>query len=674
MPNEKKGWFEKRLGLNTSFSWFLNRKVPRGVGWWYVLGSATMVVFIILVVTGIFMMMNYSPSPDHAYDSIQFATTQLAFGNLIRSIHFYAASAMIILLVLHLVRVYFMASYRYPRETTWVIGAILLILVLGSSFTGYLLPWDQRAYWATNVASGIAGSVPLIGHWVQKILLGGSQIGTQTLTRFFTFHVVVIPAFIAVLIGIHLFMVIRQGISAPPGQMKLDESPGEDQEEVYETQYQASKKGGETFFPDTIARDTIFSVLVVAIIIALAVIFPHASEAPADPTSTTYNPSPEWYFLFLFQFLKLFPGWLEPVAAVVIPGLAILVLITVPFIDRGVGRFWRNRKPALAVGGIVVGGLLLLEILGALSAPPRPQGTVNELALEGQKIYRDINCSYCHSINGVGGAVGPDLSNIASQLTKQQLTNYLQNPDLMVPNTLHPKLQFTPDELTEIVAYLETLGPPVVYTAQAPVLFSQNCAECHTIHGVGGKVGPDLSQEGSHRTIDFLESFITDPRSVVQGTTMPAFGTVLSPSEINDIAAYLFSLKASSTSPAPSTLPVSTPSPTTVLSPTPTVAPSTTPATSATPTTTSTTAPTGTAPTTAPDAAQLYSTDCAVCHGVNREGNVGPAITSTALSQWNLSQITSIINNGGEGGMPDFSSQLSPAQINALANFLKNTP
>jgi ubiquinol-cytochrome c reductase cytochrome b subunit len=661
MASEKKGWFEERLGLNSSFSWLLNRKVPGGVGWWYVLGSATMIVFIILVVTGIFMMMNYSPSPDHAYDSIQFATTQVAFANLIRSIHFYAASAMIILVVLHLIRVYFMAAYRYPRELTWVIGAILLILVLGSSFTGYLLPWDQRAYWATNVASGIAGSVPLIGHWAQKVLLGGSQIGTETLTRFFTFHVAVIPALIGALIGLHLFLVIRQGISAPPGRMKIGAIPGQDQQAVYEAQYQASKKGGESFFPDTIARDTIFSVLIVAIIIGLAVAFPHASEAPADPTSTTYNPTPEWYFLFLFQFLKFFPGWLEPVAAVVIPGLALLVLITVPFIDRGIGRFWRNRKPALAVGGVVAGVLVILEVWGALSAPTRPQGADNQLALDGQTVYRSVNCAYCHSINGVGGAIGPDLSNIASTLTKDQITSYLQNPDLMVPNTLHPKLQFTPDELNALVAYLETLGPPVVYSPQAPQLFSQNCAVCHTLNGVGGKVGPDLSNEGSHRSVDFLQSFITDPRSVVPGTTMRAFGNVLTPNQIQDIAAYLFSQKGQTPSPTPPT--TSTPQPTVTPSLTPTSSPTATHATPSTP---------GASVTPTLNASQLYGANCAVCHGANREGGVGPAITNTALANWNLSQITNIISNGGEGGMPDFSNLLSPEQINALASFLKN--
>jgi ubiquinol-cytochrome c reductase cytochrome b subunit len=556
---EKRGWLDERLDFKKTWDWFLNRKVPRGVGWWYVLGSASLITFLVLAITGIFLLLNYSPSPDHAYDSIQYNATVVPFGAFIRSMHFWAASAMVVLVVLHLLRVYFMAAYKYPREVNWILGAILLLLVMASSFTGYLLPWDQRAYWATNVASGIAGSVPLIGVWLQKLLIGGSQVGALTLTRFFAAHVGILPAFITVIIFIHVFIVIRLGISAPPGLMKTAQAPGKTKKEIYESQYEASKKGGESFFPSTIARDTVFGVLVVAVIIALSLLFPHTSEAPADPTSLNYNPRPEWYFLFLFQFLKLFPGSLESVAAVIIPGIAVIVLICVPFIDRGLARFWNQRKPALAIGGVVVGVLIALEVLGALAAPSHPTTPENQLVVDGQKVFRDINCSYCHSINGVGGAVGPDLSNIASTLTKEQITQYLQNPDSMVPNTLHPKLQFTAQELTALVAYLETLGAPVSYTAQAPQLFSQNCSVCHALNGQGGNIGPDLSREGSLRTVDFLKSFITDPKAADPASTMPAFGKILSSAQIQDLANYLYNQKAPVTS--PSSTPTSTPTP-----------------------------------------------------------------------------------------------------------------
>jgi quinol-cytochrome oxidoreductase complex cytochrome b subunit len=216
MESKKESWADERFELSKTLGGFLYRAVPRGVGWWYTLGSATMVTFILLVVTGIFLMMNYSPSPDHAYDSVQYIMTGVPFGKLIRSIHFWSASAMVVLIGLHAWRTFFMAAYKYPREVTWIFGAFLFILVMGSSFTGYLLPWDQKAYWATNVGTGIAGQVPLIGSFVQKVLLGGPTIGAVTLTRFFTIHVAILPSLIMLVIGIHIYLVVKLGISAPP--------------------------------------------------------------------------------------------------------------------------------------------------------------------------------------------------------------------------------------------------------------------------------------------------------------------------------------------------------------------------------------------------------------------------------------------------------------------------
>lgn len=222
------GWLEERLGIKKLIRGFLHRTAPRGVGWWYSLGSATLFVFFILVVTGVFLMMNYSPSPDHAYGSVAYIMNQVTFGSIIRSIHHWAASAMIVLVGLHALRVFFMGAYKYPREVNWVVGVLLLVLVMGSAFTGYLLPWDQTAYWATNVGANIAGEVPLVGPWIREILLGGNQIGTVTLTRFFTFHVIILPTLIMVLVSLHIFMVIRQGISSTPGSIKQPVYPTND--------------------------------------------------------------------------------------------------------------------------------------------------------------------------------------------------------------------------------------------------------------------------------------------------------------------------------------------------------------------------------------------------------------------------------------------------------------
>jgi quinol-cytochrome oxidoreductase complex cytochrome b subunit len=216
MADSGTGWLNERLGTKQLLGSFLYRAVPKGVGWWQTMGSATLVVFILLVVTGIFLMLNYSPSPDHAYDSVQYIMNTVTFGAFIRSVHFWSASAMVVLIGLHALRTFFMAAYKYPRELTWIIGVVLFLLVMGSAFTGYLLPWDQKAYWATNVGTGIATQVPLLGPWIKELLIGGDTIGAQTLVRFFTLHVAIIPPLIGLFIGIHIFMVVRQGISAPP--------------------------------------------------------------------------------------------------------------------------------------------------------------------------------------------------------------------------------------------------------------------------------------------------------------------------------------------------------------------------------------------------------------------------------------------------------------------------
>ena len=352
--------------------------------------------------------------------------------------------------------------------------------------------------------------------------------------------------------------------------MKSSPPPKKSRKEAYQEEYDASKAGGETFFPDTLVRDAIIGLIIVAAIIFLAIILPARSQPPADPTSTTYNPRPEWYFLFFFEFLKLFPGYLEPVAAVIIPTIAILILVLLPFLDRNPERHWSRRKYMMGVGVGVVGFLAVLEILGALSAPAQPAGEESPLVQAGRDVYNEINCSYCHSISGVGGAVGPDLSNVGSQLTETQMKAYLRNPDAMVPNTLHPKLLFTEDEFNALVAYLETLGAPVNYSELAPSLYAQHCASCHALNRVGGTAGPDLSGIGDRRTITFLESFIYDPATVLSGSTMPAFKNILTEQQIDDVGAYLANQHAAA---PPTTSTTAPPTPTTTVTTTTTTVP-----------------------------------------------------------------------------------------------------
>ncbi len=209
-------WLDERADLTHTFSPLLFRKIPKGVGWWYTFGSATLFVFILQAVTGIFLAMYYSPSPDHAYDSVKYISHDVMLGSFIRGLHHWGASAMVVLVVLHLLRVVIMGAYKYPRELTWIVGVFLLLLTMAFGFTGYLLPWDEKAYWATTVGTNMAGTVPLVGDWVLKLLRGGAELGAVTLARFYALHTLMLPALLLTVVSAHLYLVIKQGISAPP--------------------------------------------------------------------------------------------------------------------------------------------------------------------------------------------------------------------------------------------------------------------------------------------------------------------------------------------------------------------------------------------------------------------------------------------------------------------------
>ena len=208
-------WLDVRLGWRRVWEAIFKRKIPK-VNWWYTLGSATLFVAVNQIVTGILLTIYYVPTPDHAYDSVQYITTQVAMGWLIRGLHHWGASAMVVVVVLHMLRVIFYGAYKYPREVTWITGVLLLLVVVGFGFTGYLLPWDQKAYWATTVGTRIAGTPPIIGDYLLRIMRGGSDLSAVTLARFFGTHVWVLPATLALLVGLHLYLIIKLGISAVP--------------------------------------------------------------------------------------------------------------------------------------------------------------------------------------------------------------------------------------------------------------------------------------------------------------------------------------------------------------------------------------------------------------------------------------------------------------------------
>jgi len=210
-------WLDERLGIISIWDTIFDRKIPK-VNWWFTLGSASLFLFVMQGVTGIFLSVYYVPTPDHAYDSIQYIMNGVAFGWLIRGMHHWGSTLMVIVVFAHMLRTFYYASYKFPRELTWLSGVLLLLATLGMGFSGYLLPMNQRAYWATTVGTEIAGSAPLIGPFIMRVLRGGSDLSAVTLARFFSVHIWFIPLLLALVIGLHMFLVIRLGISAIPDE------------------------------------------------------------------------------------------------------------------------------------------------------------------------------------------------------------------------------------------------------------------------------------------------------------------------------------------------------------------------------------------------------------------------------------------------------------------------
>ena len=465
-------WLDTRLDLTSARRALLDREVPDRLTWWHTLGSATLMVFVVQVLTGIVLATFYSSSPDHAYDSIRYIDRQVASGQLLRGIHHWAASAMVILLVAHMIRVFAMGAYKYPREANWLIGVALFIIVMGFGFTGYLLPWDQKAYWATEVGTSIAGTTPVIGAPLLAILRGGGELGAATLSRFYAFHVLWLPMLLGVLVLLHLVVVVRQGI-APRTRALEERAPARTSDPNYAAYYReayaATKRGGVRFYPDIIGKDAVVSTLVVAVIVLLALAFGAPLEPPADPTDTTYVPQPEWYFLPLYQLLKLVPGSMESLVAVGVPTALLIAMLALPFYDRGSTRNLVHRPVALASLGLILGGSGLL--LGAAirergpAVPPEVGRPLTAVERGGRALYRSQKCDECHMIAGEGGDDGPELSEIGLHHSTAWLHSFLEDPPRFRSDTTEMPTFGPPtlshQEIEELARYLSTLrGKP----------------------------------------------------------------------------------------------------------------------------------------------------------------------------------------------------------------------
>ncbi|RMD98551.1 MAG: DUF4405 domain-containing protein, partial [Calditrichaeota bacterium] len=316
----------------TALNTFLNEPLPRGVGWFHSLGSILLFLAILQAFTGLLLALYYSPGAEVAYESIQYIETQVISGKFIRGLHHWTASAFVVILALHILRTFLYAAYKKPRQFTWVLGVLLFLTILGFAFTGYLLPWDMKAYFATRVGIQVAASAPMVGKAMARLLQGGAELSALTLTRFYALHVIVLPLTLLLLIALHV-VAVRYFHITPP--WKRNDEPVE--------------MTGR-FYPDQLARDVVAIVAVFAVIAVLAQSRGAPLEARADPANTSYIPRPDWYFYGLFQLMRLFQGKYEILGTLILPGLFIAILLLIPFIDKNPERAWRKRPLALLAG------------------------------------------------------------------------------------------------------------------------------------------------------------------------------------------------------------------------------------------------------------------------------------------------------------------------------------
>lgn len=468
-------WLDERVDLRGAKRALLDREVPDRLTWWHTLGSATLTVFAIQIITGIVLATYYSPSPDHAYESIEFIRHSVASGPLLRGIHHWGASAMVVLLAAHMIRVFSVGAYKYPREINWVLGVGLFILVMGFSFTGYLLPWDQKAYWATAVGTNIGGQTPVVGSALVKVLRGGAELGAATLTRFFAFHVLWLPLLLGGVVLLHLVLVIRQGIAPLPKALETGapaRTSAPEYPHYYHDAYAATKRRGVRFWPDIVGKDAIVACAVVVVIVLLAKAFGAPLEAPADPTDTAYVPRPEWYFLPLYQLLKLVPGSMERVVAFGVPTALILVLLTLPFFDRRSTRNLLHRPVAAAGLILLLGGSGLL--IGAAvrgrgpKVPPEVGRPLTSEERAGRALFESQQCQGCHKVAGKGGDEGPDLTTVGLRHSAGWMHSFMELPSRFHPDSRMPAFgppALTHEEIEELARYLATLrgkaGPDV---------------------------------------------------------------------------------------------------------------------------------------------------------------------------------------------------------------------
>lgn len=596
-------WMDRRAGVDKLMKESLDEPIPGGARFAYVFGSGLLFIFISQIITGICLAIYYVPSAETAHTSVAYITKQVAAGAFLRSLHYYGSSAMIIVLVLHFLQTFLYGSFKGRRELLWISGATLSLLVLGMGFTGYLLPWDQKAYFATAVGTNIVGEVPLIGEWLTRLLRGGDTIGTLTLSRFYVAHVFLIPGFIFALIAIHIYLFRKAGAAGP-----IHEDPV------------APKLPAENFYPRQVLMDMAFALLLMVGLGILAYFHPVGLGPIANPADTHFLPRPEWYYLPMFEWLKFWEGPEVVLAIVVIPAILAALFFLLPFLDRSLERRpWRRPIPVLAVAIVLTGTLFFgvksrlddrndpttaaqlalqekqekaytaapfepyIESPGGTGPLALPTGPVDPLVSHGRGIFQAHGCSGCHGEVGLGSTVAPSLKGVTTQFPTTRLEALLRNPDPAMRAGHMPSVDVSDSDMKALLAYLGVIGTPAANVqassgaspqmgagaisalstangqgAVAPAgtavpvqlsnlaeagqqMYQQHaCFACHGPAGAGGRA-PALAPLIAHESNAGLDQVLASPTAKMRAGGMPSVNNA---QERGALIAYLRTLHA----------------------------------------------------------------------------------------------------------------------------------
>lgn len=476
-------WFEHRLGLIKPMAAAAAHPTPaNNASWLYVFGSAATVLLILQVVTGVLLGMVYSSSANEAWGSLQLLNHNIPLGWYLRALHGWGSDFMVAVVLIHLVQVFLFGAYKFPRELTWIVGVILLLLTLGMAFTGQVLRFDQDAYWGLGIGASIMSRVPWIGAPLVHLLLGGPILGAATLSRFFALHVFVIPGILLAGVGVHVWMVLLHGVSDWPMPGRIVSKA------TYEREYhELTAKTGIPFVPDAAWKDAVFAVAILFSVMACAFFFgPFGPGGPPDPTIIQTAPKPDFAFLWIFSVLSLLPPSMETPVILIAPVIVIVAMLLLPVFAAEGERHWARRPVAVLTVAVIAVTLGIFTHLGtytpwspvmeAWTSAPIPEKYLHNrtpLEHQGALVLQYKQCRNCHALGGEGGMRGPALDSIAARMTEDQIIRQVLQGGGNMPaygNAL------SPSETKALVRFLVTLRddyrPPAIDASRSLTTFT----------------------------------------------------------------------------------------------------------------------------------------------------------------------------------------------------------